>query len=154
MLAFFTYFCDKMVPVPEPPGQILIRNCTICDCDRLLHYNFSGNEVWQLGAPLADITFEQIRASGIKMSLCAYGDKATPTRLVLRDCSIGFDKPVPEFLRAAWLDSLELDRVWVRNASGPTIRYWGARQPVLRGQAKGIQPEVQAATKPFKTAPI
>ena len=154
MLAFFTYFCDKMVPVPEPPGQILIRNCTICDCDRLLHYNFSGNEVWQLGAPLADITFEQIRATGIKMSLCAYGDKATPTRLVLRDCSIGFAKPVPEFLRAAWLDSLELDRVWVRNASGPTIRYWGARQPVLRGQAQGIQPEVQAATKPFKTAPI
>ena len=109
MLALFTYY---------DPGEIVIRDCSIENAERFLHYNFSGNEVWQKGRPLSSIRFEGGEARAIGMSLCAYGDAARPLSLSFERCRFAFAPTQTEFLRGAHVAALALRDVTVEGVGG------------------------------------
>lgn len=149
MLSFFTYYADGTHPIREYPGKIVIRDCTVENADRFLHYNYN-NERWQSGAPMRDITFERVTAKGIKMPLNAYGqdskygyDFCVPLDLTLRDCSISFSADVPEFIRGANVRSLTLENVNVKGVTGPLLRTWQGETDVKANNLKGVGVDVE-----------
>ena len=159
MLSLFTYYSDFTLKVRHTPGDITIRNCTLDRAGRFLHYNFSGNETWQKNRPLSSICFENVAARGVGLSLCAYGDADTRLSLALKDCHISFaaadGKASPkEFIRAAHVSELLLDRVTVEGVDGPCVRSWGDVAEPKAADLKGVAPTAVKAETPFKTQPI
>lgn len=127
MLSVFTYYADFSVDIPLEPGNILLKDCSVTNVDRLLHFNFSGNERWQSHRPLRSIAFENIDAKGIGMPLTAYGSADEPLSLEIRDCRVGFREEVGEtaFLHTAnfekiVLENLAIDKKW----DAPLIKTW------------------------------
>ena len=154
MLALFTYYSDFTITVRHDPGEITVRNCRLENAQRFLHYNFSGNETWQKNRPLRNILFKNVTATGLTMSLCAYGDKDVKLSLTLKDCRLSFAKSQSEFVRAAHVESLTLDGVSVEGVSGPCVRSWGdVAVPAVR-ESGGVEPEVVNADVPFRVNPI
>ena len=156
MLSVFTYFADKSLPIREQAGDITITNMSCENVDRFLHYNLSGNETWQQGMPLQDITFKNVSAEGIKMPLCAYADENIPFRLTLENCNFSFDADIQEFIKGAYINSLELSNVSIKSPSEiPLVRIWAGEKPEINlDNVSGITPEVASTEEPFKTANI
>ena len=154
MLALFTYYSDFTLAVRHEPGEIVLRDCSLENAERFLHYNFSGNETWQKNRPLASLRFEGVDARGIGLSLCAYGDPARPFDLALERCRIAFAAPQREFLRAAHIGSLRLRDVAVEGVDGPLVRSWGGVAAPDAAGLSGVVPTVEPATEPFRTAPV
>ena len=125
VLSFFTYYADGTHPVRQNAGAIRISDSTCDNVDRFLHYNY-GNEKWQRGKPMTDITFERVTATRVKMPISAWGDVRTPIDLTFKDCAISFSEPIGEFIRGAYIGKVELDRVCVRGVDGPVVRLWKA----------------------------
>ena len=118
MLSVLTYYADYSVEIPLQPGNLVIRDCTVENADRFLHYNFSGNERWQLNRPLQSVRFENIKAKGISMPLTAYGDPDVPLNLELCDLDLSFSenmKGMPA-IRGAHCERIRMDRVKVEGA--------------------------------------
>lgn len=90
MLSFFTFYSDFSREIRTLPSNIKIKNCTVENADRLLHYNYSGNEPWQKNKPLASIEFENISASNVKNPITAYGDAENKLNLAFKGCNIEF----------------------------------------------------------------
>ena len=154
MLSLFTYYADFTLRVRHEPGEIVLRDCTLENAERFLHYNFSGNEVWQKGAPLGSIRFENCTAKGVGMSLCAYGDPSRPLSLAVVGCRVAFASPQREFIRAAHVSALDLGGTSAENVAGPVVRSWGgAAAPENAGGFPGL-PAVEEETAPFATQPI
>lgn len=153
-LSAFTYYSDFTLRVRHTPGNIVIRNCSFENTERFLHYNFSGNEPWQLGCPLSDITFEGVRAVNVGMSLCAYGDAAHPVTVTLKGCEISFGKNQNEFIRAAYFDSINLENVTVSNVSGAAVRTWGGEGALSFTNVEGAENRIERADVPFSCKPI
>ena len=154
MLALFTYYSDFTIKVRNDPGEITVRNCSVENAQRFLHYNFSGNETWQKNRPLRSILFENVTATGLGLSLCAYGDAGEKFSLALKGCRFSFAKPQREFIRAAHVESLSLDGVSVEGVDGPCVRSWGDVAKPRSDGLKGIEPDIISATEPFKVQPI
>ena len=154
MLALFTYYSDFTIKVRHDPGEITVRNCRVENAQRFLHYNFSGNETWQKNRPLRSIVFDNVTATGLNLSLCAYGDKDAPFSLALKNCRIAFAKPQREMIRAAQVESLALEGVSVEGVDGPCVRSWGNVAKPFANDLKGVVPDVVPATEPFKVRPI
>ena len=154
LLALFTYYSDFTLNVRSDPGDITVRNCRVENAERFLHYNFSGSETWQKNRPLGSIRFENVSASGLAMSLCAYGDAVRPLSLELKDCRLSFAEPQREFVRGANIESLLLERVTVEGVEGPCVRSWGGVSEPVRRDTTGLSGEVEAASEPFKTKTI
>ncbi len=159
MLSAFTYYSDFTLKVRKEPGNIVLRDCTIENTDRLLHYNFSGNEPWQKNRPLRSIRFENIRASGVSMPLDAYGDTAAPVivEMVNMDFTFraGFDKVA--FMHAGNYERITLDKVTVRGTgNAPLIKTWSAGKVELKDVKTDIPEDqrVVPATEPFRSKPI
>ncbi|MBQ8526646.1 MAG: hypothetical protein IJ460_08030 [Clostridia bacterium] len=126
MLSFFTYYSDFSRDIRYPPGNIVMKNCTVENADRFLHYNFSGNEPWQLNKPLESISFENISATGVKLPLTAYGSEESPLVCRLKNCTVDFDSTAGDvpFMQAAHFERISLDGVTVTGLSKPVIRTW------------------------------
>ena len=124
------------------------------NCDRFLHYNFSGNEVWQKNRPLSSIRFEGVEASGIAMSLCAYGDGDEKLSLELERCRVAFATQQSEFIRAAHVGPLRLCDITVEGVTGPCVRSWGDTAAPDAENLRGVADTVEAAADPFQTAAI
>ena len=154
MLALFTYYADFTIQVRHDPGEIVLRDCSLENAERFLHYNFSGNEVWQKGRPLSSIRFEGCEARGVGMSLCAYGDAVRPLSLSFERCRFAFAPPQPEFLRAAHVGALSLRGVSVEGVRGPLVRSWGGVAAPELEDTSAPEPTLVAAETPFSTAAI
>ena len=154
MLSLFTYYSDFTLKVRHDPDEITVRNCTLDTAERFLHYNFSGNETWQKNRPLRSIRFENVVATGIAMSLCAYGDRDAPLSLALKECRISFAKPQRELIRAAHVGSLTFEDVSVEGVDGPCVRSWGGVAEPAAKALSGVKPTVAVAETPFSTKPI
>ena len=154
MLSVFTYYADHTIQVRRTPGKIVFRNVKCIDVERLLHYNYSGNERWQRGMPLSDVSFEKVTAKGIKLPLCAYGDKDVPFSLSLRDVSISFAGDPAAFIRGAHLEKIVADDLKVDGVKGPFFLTWGGEPKIEAKDVKGIVPTVTPATEPFRANPI
>ena len=156
MLSLFTYYADKTLPIRELPGDICIRRVSCENVDRFLHYNFSGNETWQLGMPLGGIIFEDVTATGIKLPLCAYSTPDCPFCLTLRNCTLSFMECVPEVIRGAYLGKIEVESLKVEGAPGvPLVRSWEGDDPGLCiSNLDGASAAVAAPEGPFKVKSI
>ena len=172
-LSFFTYYCDYTLDVRQPAGEIVFRDCRVHDVDRLVHYNYSGNDFWQKNRPLESLSLEGIEATNVGKSLCFYGDRDDPATLTVKDCRIAFTKPPTEaelermrkisphlghlpsmkrpteLVRACNVRSVRLENVTVEGAEGPCVRSYGNVEGVSCEGVKGVKPVVEKATEPF-----
>jgi len=157
MLSFFTYYSDGTHPVRQNAGKVEIVDCTSDDTDRLLHYNY-GNEKWQRGKPMTDISFRNVRATRIKMPVTLWGDREVPVRISFANCEVGFSSPQPEFIRGAYVSDIVLENVRVTGGvNGPLARVWHAdeRKPDVRVKnVSGVGTDVSAAETPWKVRGI
>jgi len=127
MLSAFTYYADYSFPIEYPPGNIVIADCRIENADRLLHFNYSGNEPWQQNRPLESIRFERLAATGIAMPLVAYGDEKTPVAVEIRNARIAFRDGCEQasLMHVCNYARITLDHVAVANRRGsPLIKTW------------------------------
>ena len=156
MLSVFTYYADYSVDIPERPGEILIKNCTVKNVDRFLHFNFSGNERWQSHRPLASIAFEDIDADGIGMPLTAYGSADDPLELAMRRVKVSFREDVSgtAFLHTANYRKITLEDVTVSGLSdAPLIKSWSRGGEIVLDRVDcGLPKErlVEYTDEPFK----
>ncbi|HRZ46464.1 MAG TPA: glycosyl hydrolase family 28 protein [Candidatus Paceibacterota bacterium] len=159
MLSAFTYYSDFSLNVRELPGNIVLRNCTIENTDRLLHYNFSGNETWQKNRPLRDIRFENVVASGVSMPLDVYGNTSTPVIVELKNMDFTFRKgfDAVSFIHACNYERIALDHVTVRGAGkAPLIKTWSSGKVELKDVKCDIPEDrrVVPAAEKFYSRPI
>ena len=127
MLSAYTYFSDFSRKARYNPGDIVMEDCEATDVDRFLHYNFSGNELWQRNRPLGDITFRRVKADRIRHPLTAYGDEKERVTVTLEDCdfTIADDKAGMAFMHACHYEQLVMRRVKVSGLQGaPLILRW------------------------------
>ncbi len=126
MLSAFTYYADFSREIRDTPGNIVIYNCEFRQATRFLHYNFSGNEAWQRNQPLADITFRNIKADGIRMPLTFWGDPSLRGNLTLENVQISFVEGYSQaFLHLGNFDQVILKDVRIENLHGYSlIRKW------------------------------
>ena len=138
MLSFFTYYADGTHPIRDYAGDIVIRDCTVENADRFLHYNYD-NETWQRGVPMTDIKFERVVAKGIRMPLSAHGFPYCDVKLRLEfhDGRIAFSEPVGEFMKGAAVGELVLDGLEVSGLKedAPLFRVWGTELPEVSCRA-------------------
>ncbi len=145
MLSAFTYFADDSRMVRELPGEFLVENCTVDNVDRLLHYNYSGNETYQKNRPLRDITFRNLKATGIRMPLTLYGTPDCPVTAVFENACIETKGDIP-LMQAAYFARIELNGVVTAD---PRVRVW------TEGVITGDTPvAVEMADEPFFTEAI
>ena len=126
MLSILTYYADFSHVIRHAPGNIVVKNCTAENCDRFLHYNFSGNETWQRNRPLTSVVFDHVAATNVRLPLAAYGSETEPLTLIMKDVDVTFaeDSTVP-FMHLAFWEDVKLERVRVRNVSAPIfIKTW------------------------------
>ena len=133
MLSFFTYYADGTHPIRDFARRIVLRDCTVENTDRFLHYNYN-NEQWQRGVPMTDITFERVKAKGIKLPLCACGASGydVKLKLTLKNCEIDFADEVEAFIRGSDIGEIVLDNVRVSGVKGPMLILKGGDEPVIR----------------------
>lgn len=112
MVSAVTYYADFSFPIEERPSNIVIQDCVIENTDRFLHYNYSGNEVWQKQRPLGDITFRNIKAKNIKMPINAYGDANDPVTITLENIDISDSA---EFSAEALIHACHFKRIVLEN---------------------------------------
>lgn len=136
MLSVFTYYADFSIPIAQQPGNIVIKNCKVEYADRFLHYNYSGNEMWQQNRPLQSISFENIEATDISMPLTAYGDSKVPLTLKISDSSISFRKGYEDidFMHVCNYDLIELKNVKLTNYHGEALlKKWSEGKIFISG---------------------
>ncbi len=154
MLSLFTYYADSSIRVRRVPDKITFRRVTCRNADRFLHYNYSGNEPWQRGMPLRAVTFEGVAAAGVKLPLCAYGDKDVPFTLSIKDVSISFAGEPPEFIRGAHVEKVKAENLKVEAARMPFFRTWGGEPRIEAKDIEGVELKVEKAGEPFRVQPI
>lgn len=129
-LSVFTYFVGKSVK--NPAGKILFRNCRFSGVDRLIHYNLSGNERWQVGRGLKDVTFENVTAEGLSVPLVVYGTPEVPLELSARKCRLTFREKVNALLRGGHVGAINMTDVSVENLDGSFFQNWTESKPQIR----------------------
>ncbi len=153
-LSAFTYYADFTLKVRHIPENIVMRNCSFENLDRFLHYNFSGNEVWQMGASLKSISFENITATNVGMSLCAYGDAKRPVSITIKNSRFTFATEQSEFIRIAHFEDIILDGVTAENVSGSVLTSWGGNGKLCVKDCVGFEDAIVNSTLPFSTKSI
>lgn len=159
MLSLFTYYSDFSLKIPEKPGNVVIRDCKIEGADRFLHFNYSGNELWQANRPLTGITFENIEATDISMPLTAYGDKNDKITVKLKNVSVKIRKgsEMTAFMHLCNYDELKVDGLHLEGFEGDAlVRSWSPDDSADIKNVSGDVPSVlvKAADKPFYAKPI
>jgi len=156
MLSAFTYYADYTREIPVQPGNIVLKDCTIENADRLLHYNYSGNETWQINKPLRSIRMEGIRATGISLPLNAYGDKDIPLHLEIVHSDIAFreDREV-SFMHLCHHDYVLLETVKIRiPGDRPLVKIWSEEGEVRMRNVDAPNLRVEKADEAFFAQPI
>ncbi len=156
MLSAYTYYADFSREIREQPGNIVLEDCRIEHVDRLLHYNFSGNEPWQNNRPLKDIAFYRISASHVKLPLVAYGDKDQKLTLEMTDSVVRFweDASMDSFMQACNYEKISLKDVTITNLGQcPCLLTWSDGEILLdRVEVDGhplVGKTVKKADRPF-----
>ena len=155
MLSFFTNYSDGTHPVRRNAGKIRIVDCTSDDTDRFLHYNY-GNERWQMGKPMTDITFERVKATRLKMPFASWGDAVVPIAMTFRDCTFGFSVKPAELIRGGFVGQILMENVGIEGADGvPLFRNWSKVVPKVQCEkVQGVDLGVQQGTGTYKVRAI
>lgn len=156
MLSFITYYADYRLNVREEPSNILITDCKVKNCDRFLHFNYSGNETWQQQTPLREITFKNIDATNVKLPLNLYGDSNKPVKLTIENCSIEFnnDNKNNPIVNAANFDKIILKDLTCNNEYISAIDCYsesGGVVEIFGGNTEKVFKKAMQLKKDFKT---
>jgi hypothetical protein len=154
MLALFTYYCDFTLDVRRLPGNITVRDCTVENCDRFLHFDFTGTHTWQKNKPLTSISFENVKARGIAMPFNAYGDVENPLTLKVKDCDISFANEVDCAIRGGIFAVLEAGNVRFENVSGAIVKCFGALGEIKIDNVTGIDRVYDITEEKFESKSI
>ena len=159
MLSVFTYYADHSLAIREQPGNIEICDCRISGVDRLLHYNYSGNETWQQNRPLRSVSFRRVTVEDLAMPLIAYGDAGIPAQVSLENARIAFRPGYDgDFMHACCCDWIMMRDVRIDGIQeGALVRTWGGTDRLWLDRVDCGLPEDQwlkAADKPFSCRPI
>lgn len=159
MLSVFTYYGDYSVGIPNRPGNIVVSDCTVDGADKLLHYNYSGNEMWQLNRPLNNISFENITATNLLMPSILYGDKTEKVTLNMKKCNISMKEGIEdtELIHAANFDTIVLDDVEIKNYEAEMlIKTWTYGNVKVKGLKcdKKLKSVTEQADDVFDCRPI
>lgn len=84
----FLYYCDFRAVIRRPPGNILMRNCTFTNPDRVFSLDFDGKHQWCCNRSLNSITFENCTFDGVAGPLNIHGDANEPLTLTMRNCTV------------------------------------------------------------------
>ena len=108
MLAALIYFSPKERGIELVGDDWLISDCTIDNVDYLFYYDFSGTDPWQNGKPLHDVSFEGIRATGVRYPIYCCGDADSALKLTLKNIDFSFKEEIGQapFLRINNFDRL------------------------------------------------
>jgi len=152
-LAFFTYFSGK--GTVEPAKNIVFRNCRVSGLNKLMHYNFSGNETWQVGRGPLDVTFDHVVSKDMVEPSCVYAEGDTPLALTFKDCKLTFKDSVGELLRGGGYLNIKADDLEVKGVKGPLLRSWGERHATFDcDDVEGVKGESVPGEGVFTTKPI
>lgn len=113
MLSAFTYYADHKLHIAEQPCNIILTDCIFENADRFLHLNFN-NEQWQRIRSLGNITFRNIRASGVKIPFNLYGDPKEKVSLTVENTSI---TNCPDFSGDALIHAANFDSITLKNVA-------------------------------------
>lgn len=138
MLALFTYYSDFSLDVRRPPENIVIKDCTVENCERFLHFDFTGTHTWQKNKPLLEISFEKIRASGIALPFNAYGSADERLTLRIKDCDIAFSYPVDCAIRSGNFALIEVENTRFENVTDALIKGYGGEGEIKVNNTLGI----------------
>lgn len=126
MLSVFTYFASFAFDIRCQPGNIVMTDCIVEHCDKLLHYNFSGNEIWQGHRPLANIQIKSVKASGIAMSSIIYGDENIKVSAEIENCELSYVNECDSFIYAANFKEISLKNTKINGkCTDSIIKVWG-----------------------------
>ena len=139
MLSLFTYYSDFMLEVRKMPGNIVIKDCTVENCDRFLHFDFTGTHVWQTNKPLTGISFENIKACGISMPFNAYGDSENPLTLILKNCDIAFSEACDCAIRGGNFALVEAENVVFQGVRGALVKCYGEIGKIKADGVVGVE---------------
>ena len=104
--------------------------------------------------PLRDVSFEGVVAEGVKLPLCAYGEKDAPFTLTLKDVSISFVGEPAEFMRGAYVEKVAAENLKVEALKGPFFRTWGGEPRIEAKDVRGVELKTEKASEPFRVQPI
>jgi hypothetical protein len=138
MLALFTYYSDFSLNVRRLPKNIVVRHCTVENCARFLHFDFTGTHTWQKNKPLVEITFEDIQASGITLPFNAYGSVETPLTLRVKDCDIRFSTETDCAIRSGNYALINVENTRFENVSGTLVKGYGGEGEIRVGNVLGV----------------
>lgn len=88
MSAAFVHFSPSDENPKLPSGNWLIENVTIENADYVYMYNIKG--LWQTGQPAGNITFNNIKASGMLNAFTILGDKEKNLNLTIQNSTFSF----------------------------------------------------------------
>ncbi len=154
MLALFTYYSDFTLDVRRMPGNIVVRDCTIENCDRFLHFDFTGTQTWQKNKPLTSISFENIEATGIGMPFNAYGDRENPLTLTLKNCNIAFSQKTDCAIRSGNFKLINADNIKLENVEGALVKCYGESGKVEAHSVIGVDRICDATDEQFESKSI
>lgn len=154
MLALFTYYCDFTLDVRRMPGNIVIRDCTVENCDRFLHFDFTGTHTWQKNKPLTSVSFENIEAKGIGMPFNAYGDRENPLTLTLKNCNIAFSEETECAIRGGNFKLVSVEESVFENVKGSLIKCYGESGKIETKNLIGVENICEMTNEAFQSKSI
>ena len=154
MLALFTYYCDFTLDVRRMPGNIVIRDCTVENCDRFLHFDFTGTHTWQKNKPLTSVSFENIEAKGISMPFNAYGDIENPLTLTLKNCGIAFSTETDCAIRGGNFALVSVEESVFENVKGALIKCYGEPGEIKAKNVIGVEKICELTDEKFSSKSI
>lgn len=158
MLSAFTYYADYSLEIPVKPGNIVITDCKIEMADRFLHYNYSGNELWQKGSPLNNIEFTDIEAKDVSMPLTAYGSADKKIDLKLENVKLSMRKGSEKIslIHICNFNNLVLKNVCVDNFEGDClVKKWSEGNIQMENVVCGlVKHKAETSDEPFFAKPI
>lgn len=149
MLALFTYYSDFSLDVRRLPKNIVVRNCTVENCARFLHFDFTGTHTWQKNKPLTEITFENIQASGISLPFNAYGSAENPLTLRVKNCNIQFSAETDCAIRSGNFTLIEVENTCFTNVSDALVKGYGGEGEISAEKVIGVKSLLKKVDEKF-----
>ena len=152
MLSAYTYYADFTSDIPVAPGNVVMENCRIENADRLVHYNYSGNEPWQKNKPLHSLRLSGIRATGVTLPLNVYGDRENPIRMEITDSEIHFreDVETDAFCHLCHHDWFRLQNTTITyKGDGALVKTWSDAGEIRMENLTAPSGKIVKADEPF-----
>ena len=152
MLSAYTYYADFTSDIPVAPGNVVLERCRIENADRLVHYNYSGNEPWQKNKPLHSLRLSGIHAMGVTLPLNVYGDRENPIRMEITDSEIHFrDEVEPDaFCHLCHHDWFRLQNTTITyKGNGALVKTWSDKGEIRMEDLTAPSGEIVKAEEPF-----